>query len=402
MVLSIGYIAAIVSCLSFGSFAVPIKGRIANEVNIDPLVMQTYKTALCFLTCWLVLLLPNVHFSFTYWGLLSGVAWIPGGTAGIYAVRNAGLAVSQGTWSALKVAVAFVWGIGVFHECVRSKTAATAAIIMLMMGLWGMSFFSSLRPRRTRSDNRQEDDDDEEYSEMEQPLLPEGDEDDTESTNRRVIIQRSGDGPITDDDEEDSPRIPVEDDELSDLTFDDGMANLRCCKMRRRTLGLICACIDGIWGGSILVPMHFAGPKTEGLGYVISFAIGASAVLIGMWILRIASSAVTLRSLQEAVRKLPPLHLRKFWLQGCSAGLLWSIGNVCSILSVEHLGEGVGYSIVQAQMLVAGLWGVLWYREVQGWQAVAGWFLCALTTLCGILLLSHEHLKTANTFNTVN
>lgn len=78
---SYGYFAALVSCAAFGSFAVPIKGETANRVQIDPLgtnlaivfcvilalhhahatlphspVMQTYKTGMCFLTCWIVLL----------------------------------------------------------------------------------------------------------------------------------------------------------------------------------------------------------------------------------------------------------------------------------------------------------------------------------------------------------
>ena len=44
-------------------------------------------------------------FTFTPWGLLSGLFWVPGGTAGIAAVRTAGLAVSQGTWSTLKIMV---------------------------------------------------------------------------------------------------------------------------------------------------------------------------------------------------------------------------------------------------------------------------------------------------------
>jgi len=44
-------------------------------------------------------------FIFTPWGLLSGLFWVPGGTAGIVAVRTAGLAVSQGTWSTLKIMV---------------------------------------------------------------------------------------------------------------------------------------------------------------------------------------------------------------------------------------------------------------------------------------------------------
>lgn len=43
----------------------------------------------------------------------------------------------------------------------------------------------------------------------------------------------------------------------------------------RRTLGLFSAFMCGMWGGSCLVPMHYANGDTGGLGYVISFSIGA-------------------------------------------------------------------------------------------------------------------------------
>lgn len=34
---SYGYVAAFVSCIAFGSFAVPIKGKAADSVKVDPL-----------------------------------------------------------------------------------------------------------------------------------------------------------------------------------------------------------------------------------------------------------------------------------------------------------------------------------------------------------------------------
>lgn len=43
----------------------------------------------------------------------------------------------------------------------------------------------------------------------------------------------------------------------------------------RRSLGLFSALMCGFWGGSCLVPMHYAKGDTGGLGYVISFSIGA-------------------------------------------------------------------------------------------------------------------------------
>jgi hypothetical protein len=45
-----GWLSAIISCLSFGSFAVPIKCKAARECNVDPLVFQSYKTFMCFAT----------------------------------------------------------------------------------------------------------------------------------------------------------------------------------------------------------------------------------------------------------------------------------------------------------------------------------------------------------------
>lgn len=42
-----------------------------------------------------------------------------------------------------------------------------------------------------------------------------------------------------------------------------------------RTLGLFSAFMCGTWGGSCLVPMHYAKGDTGGLGYIISFSIGA-------------------------------------------------------------------------------------------------------------------------------
>ncbi len=42
-----GWLAAIVSCFSFGSFAVPIKSNECQKNDVDPLVFQTYKTAMC-------------------------------------------------------------------------------------------------------------------------------------------------------------------------------------------------------------------------------------------------------------------------------------------------------------------------------------------------------------------
>lgn len=52
---------------------------------------------MCFVTSWVVLFL-GVDFEYTNWGIVSGILWVSGGVCGIFGIRNAGLAVSVGTW----------------------------------------------------------------------------------------------------------------------------------------------------------------------------------------------------------------------------------------------------------------------------------------------------------------
>lgn len=139
---AVGWLAALVGAIGFGSFAVPIKGNAANSVGIDPLVMQSYKSLMCLwvlwnqiswflslsvwisgssyllnaananaslslissLTSWLVVLLGQ-EISFTRWGIVSGLFWVPAGTFNIFAIRTVGMATSQAIVSSTVVMV---------------------------------------------------------------------------------------------------------------------------------------------------------------------------------------------------------------------------------------------------------------------------------------------------------
>ena len=82
--------------------------------------------------------------------------------------------------------------------------------------------------------------------------------------------------------------------------------------------------------------------------------------------------------------------IRVMWLPGATAGSLWSLGNVGSIVAVEHLGQGVGYSASQAALLISGIWGIFYFREVTKPMIICKWFLSAFVTIIGILLLGYE------------
>jgi hypothetical protein len=205
-------------------------------------------------------------FSFTPWGLLSGLFWVPGGTAGIYAVRSpVGLAMSQSIWSALKLLVGFSWGILIFHESVRSKSTAFAAIMLMMFGLTGMSFSASSSPPTAgeEADSTEIarnifDNETGEASEAQQQPAHHG-------VTPEESIQHQNDNDLRE------PLLTAEMNDthcLVNLENNDGVQAIASAEgspeaaeisyKRARRLGLLCAVIDGAYGGSILVPMHFA------------------------------------------------------------------------------------------------------------------------------------------------
>ncbi len=97
------------------------------------------------------------------------------------------------------------------------------------------------------------------------------------------------------------------------------------------------------------------------------------------------------QSFEAGLKSLPSMHLTKILLPGALSGTLWSIGNIGQIMSVTFLGETIGMSIVQSQMIISGILGIVWFDEIQGRKKIIGWVLSAVVTFIGIICLSGEH-----------
>jgi len=358
-----------------------------------------------FITCWFVLLL-GVEFQYTPIGIISGLLWVPAGTVGIYGVRNAGIAVCVGTWSGVTVLVSFIWGLFIFGEQVRSRVQTFLAVVLLLFGLSGMAYFSASNVQQSNSkDNKAsfqlsssltlEND-------LSQRLL--GNDDDDDDVEKELKSKESSIPTAslsTDDNEYDA------DDEAGLLstrnsskeslidspayTEEQRSETIDVCglKLSRFSVGLAASVYNGALGGSAIVPMHYS--KLHGLEFVISFAIGATMITTLLWFLRFLYHLQRRRSVHSAWRALPSFHLRVMCIPGAIAGTLWSIGNVSSIVAVTHLGEGIGMSVVQSAMMVSGLWGIFYFREIQGMKNICWWFVAAFVTLVSIIFLSHEH-----------
>lgn len=287
----------------------------------------------------------------------------------VYAIKSAGLAVGMGIGSSLIVLVSFTWGIFIFQERVESRVGASFAILLMMVGLWGMSYYSSPK------------------AQVEEQMCDHGSVISQHSAEYRGIHAHASDA---ENEEEESfhEETDVYDDDIVEIPTD---VVIWGRKISKRKLGMAAAVFNGAWGGSIMVPLKFAPSDANGRGYLISFAFGASIVTLFLWLLRYTYHLGRTQSFMKACEAMPSFHLRVMWFPGALSGTLWSIGNFFSILSVEHLGEGVGYSVVQAAMLVSGLWGIFFFKEIVCAMAITKWFISAGLTISGILLLSYEH-----------
>jgi hypothetical protein len=163
---------------------------------------------------------------------------------------------------------------------------------------------------------------------------------------------------------------------------------------RRSVLvGYALACVAGVFASVMYMVVsiakgrahsHAARESLDPLGsWGVSFAIGAAVGTV------IAAAAIA-SAYRVAGWPIPPLRMSVAFAPGMCAGAVWTVGNVFTTLAVARGGNAVAMAQNQATNLVtAGLWGLLLYREYRGRAAVA-WAASALFTVTMVVLLSFE------------
>jgi len=155
-----------------------------------------------------------------------------------------------------------------------------------------------------------------------------------------------------------------------------------------RCVGITCAVANGCNGGSVLVPMLLS--DIDGFDYVLSYSIGSLIANQIFWFLRFMYSAIRKKSFSEGYDSLPSFHLKDILIPGCLSGILYHIGHVGVILSVSAFGNAIGGGIGNIYILVSGMWGILFYKEVRDKKKIITWFVSAITLIAGVCLLAIE------------
>ena len=117
--------------------------------------------------------------------------------------------------------------------------------------------------------------------------------------------------------------------------------------------------------------------EAKGINYIISFGIGVIIVTVVMlyiyWLI---------------FEQLPPFHVKATMLPGMITGLLWNVGNYCSIYATLYLGLTVGFPLTQLALVVSGLWGIIAFKEIGGIRTLSVWTISVTVLLAGAALLA--------------
>ena len=290
-----------------------------------------------------------------------------------------------------------MWGATLLGESVKSWAAAVVALTLLAIGIMGVAWVNDSKNRRLRK----------KASDMERSI---------QQFRQRGSSQERSDVAWPSGSEEEGELESLKQQEQLDLEREElareaegaGVVQLKRNPSRhcwipsgmdgteagiieefvakrgvntKSLLGLACAIFIGFSNGSMLLPLSFAPPEAQGITYIISFGIGAmgiTAVMLGVYCVALFAWKKPLPSFQVRVAAIPAL----------TTGLLWAGGNYCSIYATLFLGQTIGYPLVQCSLLVAGLWGIFYYKEITGWADIAFFFLWTGIVLYGVFLLS--------------
>eukprot|EP01103_Thecamoeba_quadrilineata_P004122 TRINITY_DN13848_c0_g1_i1.p1 TRINITY_DN13848_c0_g1~~TRINITY_DN13848_c0_g1_i1.p1 ORF type:complete len:369 (-),score=38.62 TRINITY_DN13848_c0_g1_i1:93-1199(-) len=343
-----GYIAVTGSILFFGSLGVPIKNEKVKEAKVDPMVFQLYYSFAIFVTGFLVWTYQPVYF--TYYGIIGASLWVPCSVMSIFAIKYIGMSIAQGLWSGTTIIVSFMWGAIAFpsQNPVDNIYLSILGLAILSLGIGGLSVCT------------------------------------TDLIEKRVFIP--GLTPFlkslqkTDDPDLDLDLHLQNEDCLAsakiDLLINEKEPPPPEFSVKEKLFGVACALGLGILNGSLMVPLNYV-PEDDKVSYVASFGIGVFAVTPCLAVIYFLIK-----------REIPQFQVRAALIPGTITGILWSLGNFFSIYATKYLGLTIGYPLTQVALLVAGLWGVFYYREIKGAQTIGFFFISAAVLLGGAVLLS--------------
>jgi glucose uptake protein GlcU len=331
-------------------------------------VFQCYKSFWVFALAWIFLFVNYVRnnplFLFTYWGVVSASIWVLNGTAQIAAVSRCGVATATVLNTSMNSVVQFLASIltdesMVYRYGASEVPLAPFYLVAVLLGNVGLILSPTLS-------------------------LP---------CFHKVHGTRKASDLVTHKVSAATMSFLPEDDAMPDVTGD---------PRRQFMLGVPLAMLAGLLGGlkyalsSIGHRVQADSGRAEDVlalefgvfeSYMMSFGVGCAVSTIAFFIIFAVSQKARGHKMPSA--KLPTM---KFY--GFLAGFLWMGHYMCAQAANNVGGSGsFGPAVNAIQLITAGLWGLLYYREIKDPKRIACWAFSAAWTIAAVVLLAGELKK---------
>ena len=355
---AIGWLSVIAAVVIFGGYGVLIKAPAVTAAKVDAMVFQLYYSAGCALWSYLIWgYSSSGKWTFSAnglaWGIVFGAAWNLLSIAGFKAIHHLGYAVAPAIWAGLTIVVSFVWGVAAFHDGVKDKGGAAAAILMLVAGISLAASTQSSFPARLRA------------------WVAGGANNARGSAEETTtLFKQTGDSDNSGGEQNGGG---------GNAHFFKGVLFAICVGLLNGSLMATMKCFsNGCFGAQPYDPAENGG-DTAGLNFLpylsLGILISTPVVFVGYFRGRLAD-----------VR----LHLDVAAVPGLLTGCYWAMGNYSAIFATMYLGQTIGFPLTQTAIVVNGAWGILYYKEISGAYPV-GLFIVAAAIIIGGAVLDGRY-----------
>jgi glucose uptake protein GlcU len=337
---------AVGACLfTFGSYGIFVKTPSVSDLNVDPAVFQVYNSLGTAATLMCVAFYNTVHFTASefLWGVLGASFWVITQLLAFVAINTIGYAVGPAIWAGTTIVVSFVWGVSLLGDHPSNIFLSVVALLILVLGISTAAICNSSIPDLI-------------YVQC----LAQGQEEE----RQRLFESISASITINSGSKDKSPKEKI--------------------SRMRYLVGVVAAIVVGLFNGSLQVPLHYYGTDIgknntdAGISYVVNFSAGVvvtTPILCFIWWM-------------IRFQKIPPFYFMKVLFPGLATGFYWACGYFAATYATLYLGNTVGYPLTQTCIVVNGLWGIVYYKEIRGVHKIVLFMMAALIILGGATLLA--------------
>jgi len=296
-----------------------------------------------------------------------------------------------------------IWGFCIFNEKVISIPFVILGIFVLLLGVIGLVYSS---PRKTEdleiNDNHQQQmkepskENDNYQQQLLEPLIEPSLLDGTDFTQSinsfsdELIESKSihsENQQVNDNIILSTTTLPKNENIILDNNY---IITFYMFEISERNFGIICAVINGVLAGSIFVPMEFS--DLEGLEYAVSYASGQLFTLSLSWFVRYLYNVYILDgSFSKGLQELQNIDFIGTLIPGLLSAIIWEGSHISKIMTVAYVGLGVGLTMIQAAIVISGLWGIVYFKEMNSLFKSFVWFTSAVLIMIEASILGFEH-----------